>query len=165
MAEGGYGVRPLPPAGKNNGRGGPAVLVGSSAIAFDHEGSLWITSLGNGIRRVPYPERLHPPKFTGPSAWRFHDSEVEAFTQNDGLTSDYVYSVLQDREGNVWIGTSGGLDRFQQRPVVSLPLQPISYRGALPIPSLYSFTTSAFAAGAQGELWAAGRGPEVLLDL
>jgi ligand-binding sensor domain-containing protein len=95
----------------------------------------------------------------------FHNPEVEAFTQTDGLTSDYVYCVLQDREGNVWIGTSGGLDRFHQSPVVSLPVQPISYRGELPIPSLKSFTTVAMAAGDQGALWAAGRGPSVLLKI
>jgi PAS domain S-box-containing protein len=165
MAEGGYGVRPVPMPGKSNGRAGPAVLVGSLAIAFDNRGSLWITSAGNGIRRVPYPERLHPPKIRGPSAWRYHNSEVEAFTQTDGLTSDYVHCVLQDREGNVWIGTSGGLDRFRQSPVVSVPLQPISYRGELPIPSLNSFTTSAMTAGDQGSLWVAGRGPEVLLKI
>ncbi|MBZ5686433.1 MAG: hypothetical protein LAP86_15490 [Acidobacteriia bacterium] len=165
MAEGGYGVRPVPLPGKNDGRSGPAVLVGAPAITFDGQGSLWITTAGNGIRRVPYPERLHPPKIKGPSAWQFHNSEVEAFTQENGLTSDYVHCVLQDREGNVWFGTSGGLDRFRQSPVVSVPLQPISYRGALPIPSLHSFTTSALTAGDQGALWAAGIGPQVLLKI
>jgi PAS domain S-box-containing protein len=164
MAEMRYGVRPVPLQGKS-GIPGPAVLVGSQAITFDNQGSLWITSLGSGIRRVPYPERLHPPKNKGPSAWQFHDSEVEEFTQQDGLTSDYIYCVLKDREGNVWFGTSGGLDRFRQSPVVSVPLQPISYPGALPIPSLHSFTTSALAAGDQGVLWAAGIGPQVLLKI
>ena len=73
--------------------------------------------------------------------------------------------MLQDREGNVWIGDERRIGSVSTEPVVSLPLQPISYRGALPIPSLNSFTTSAIAAGDQGELWAAGRGPEVLLEL
>lgn len=165
MAEGGYGVRPVPLPGKNNGRPEPAILVGSQAITFDNQGSLWITSAGDGIRRVPYPERLHQPKIKGPSAWQFHNSEVEAFTQRNGLTSDYMYCVLQDREGNVWFGTNGGLDRFRQSPVVSVPLQPISYRGALPIPSLHSFTTSTLVAGDQGAVWAAGIGPQVLMKL
>ena len=165
MAEGGYGVRPVPLPGKNNGKPGPAILVGSLAVTFDNQGSLWVTSTGNGIRRVPYPERLHPPKMKGPSAWQFNNSEVEAFTQQDGLTSDYVYSVLRDREGNVWIGTSGGLDRFRQSPVVSVPLQPILYRGALPIPSVHSFTTIALAAGDQGALWVSGIGPQVLQEI
>ena len=165
MAEGGYGVRPVPLPGKNDGRPEPAVLVGAPAITFDNQGSLWITTAGNGIRRVPYPERLTPPKIKGPSAWQFHSSEVEAFSQQNGLTSDYVYCVLQDREGNVWIGTNAGLDRFQQSPVVSVALQPISYPGALPIPSLHSFTTSALAVGDQGALWASGMGPQVLLKI
>jgi signal transduction histidine kinase/ligand-binding sensor domain-containing protein len=165
MAEGGYGVRPVPLPGQGDGRAGPAVLVGSLAITFDNQVSLWITSAGTGIRRVPYPEHLHPPKIRGPSAWQFLNSEVEAFTQRDGLTSDFVYCVLQDREGNIWFGTSGGLDRFRQRPVVSVHLQPISYPGALPIPSLHSFTTRALAAGDQGALWAAGMGPGVLLKI
>src|SRR5215469_8194626 len=165
MAEGGYGVRPVPLPGKNNGRPWPAVLVGAPAIIFDNQGSLWITTAGNGIRRVPYPERLHPPKIKGPSAWQFHNSEVEAFAQQNGLTSDYVHCALEDREGNIWFGTSGGLDRFRQSPVVSIPLQPISYRGALPIPSLHSFTTSALAAGDHGAIWAAGIGPQVLLKI
>jgi len=165
MAEGGYGVRPVPLPGKDHGRSGPAVLVGAPAIAFDQQGSLWITTAGNGIRRVPYPEHLPPPKIRGPSAWQFHSSELEAFSQENGLTSDYVHCVLQDREGNLWFGTSGGLDRFRQSPVVSLSLQPISYRGALPIPSLHSYTTSALVAGNQGALWASGIGPQVLLKI
>jgi len=87
---------------------------------------------------------------------------VEAFTEQNGLTSDYIYCVLEDREGNVWFGTSGGLDRFRESPVVSVPVEPISYRDALPIPSLHSFTTSALVAGDEGAVWAAGIGPQVL---
>ena len=165
MAETGYGVRPVPSPGKSGGRSGPAILVGSQAITFDNQGSLWVTSLGNGIRRVPYPDHLHQPKIKGPSAWQFRNSEVEEFTPQNGLTSDYVFCVLEDREGNVWIGTSGGLDRFRQSPVVSVHVEPISYRDAPPIPSLHSFTTSALAAGPQGGLWAAGIGPQVLLKI
>lgn len=165
MAEGGYGVRPLPLSGKHDSRAGPAVLVGAPAITFGSQGSLWITTAGNGIRRVPYPERLRAPRIHGPSAWRFHDSQVEMFTEENGLTGDYVHCVLQDREGDVWFGTSGGLDRFRQSPVTSVPLQPIYHRGAPPIPSLHSFATSALATGEKGTFWAAGLGPQVLLHL
>lgn len=164
MAETSYGVRPVPLAGENSG---PTVFVGSQAIIFGNQGSLWITTLGSGIRRVPYPEHLQLSHISGPgpSAWQFHSSDVETFNQQNGLTSDYVFCVLQDREGNVWIGTSGGLDRFRQSTVVSIPIQPISIRGALPIPSLHSFTTSALAAGEDGALWAAGTGPQVLVKI
>ncbi|HEY2470500.1 MAG TPA: two-component regulator propeller domain-containing protein [Terracidiphilus sp.] len=162
MAEQGYGVRPVPLPGK---RPGPAIFVGSQAITFDNQGSLWITTLGTGIRRVPSPGQLHQVQRRGPSAWQFHNSEVEAFTEEAGLTSDFMYCALQDREGNLWFGTSAGLDRFRQSSVVSVPLQPISYRGAPPIPSLHSFTTSALAVGDQGALWVAGMGPKLLLKI
>ena len=165
MAETGYGVRPVPFPGKSHSKPSPAIFVGSLAITFDKQGSLWITSLGGGIRRVPDPQHLHQSQTKSPSAWQFHNSEIEAFTQKNGLTSDYIYSVLEDHEGNVWIGTSSGLDRFRESPVVSVPLQPISYRGALPIPSLNSFTTSALAVGDEGALWAAGIGPQLLLEI
>jgi len=162
MAELGYGVRPVSLPGK---RAGPAIFVGSQAVTFDHQGSLWITSLGSGIRRVPYPEYLHQLQKRGPSAWQFHNSEVQGFSEKDGLTSDFINCVLQDREGNIWFGTSAGLDRFRQSPVVSVPLQPISYRGALPIPALHSFTTNALVAGDDGAIWAAGMGPKLLLKV
>lgn len=165
MAETSYGVRPVPLPGKNHGRPEPTIFVGSDAITFDNQGSLWITSLGSGIRRVPYPERLHQSQTPGPAAWQFHNSEIEAFTQDDGLTTDYVNCVLQDREGTVWFGTSGGLDRFRESPVVSVSVQPISYPGALPIPSLHSFTTTAVVATDQGAIWTAGIGPQVLVKM
>ena len=57
---------------RTTGEGGRRSSSARSAITFDHEGSLWITSLGNGIRRVPYPERLHPPKIRD----RLHGSSM-----------------------------------------------------------------------------------------
>jgi len=165
MAETGYGVRPVPLSGKNSSGQGRAILVGSQAITFDRQGSLWITTLGNGIRRVPFPERLPLPKVKGPSAWRFRTPDVQAFTPQDGLTSDYIYCVLEDREGNVWIGSSGGLDRFRQSPVVSVSIEPVSIPGAPPIPSLHSFTTSALVAGDNRAIWAAGIGPQLLAHI
>ena len=86
------------------------------------------------IRSVSIHRRIK-----GPSAWQVHNAEVEAFTQENGVTGDYVHCVLQDREGNVWFGTSGGLDRFRQSPIVSVPLLPISYPGALPNPIVALF--------------------------
>lgn len=161
MAELGHGVRPVPLPGKSPA----AVLVGSHAIAFDDQGSLWVTSVGTGVRRVPYPERLRQEQAPGPSAWQFRSANVQAFTQEHGLTSDYVSAVLRDREGNVWVGTSAGLDRFRQSPVVPVPLQPLPERGGPPIPSQRSFVTSAVAAHPGGGLWASGLGPQVLVRI
>ena len=35
------------------------------------------------------------------------------FTRRDGLTSDFIWSLLQDNDGTVWIGTTNGLHRFK----------------------------------------------------
>ena len=36
-----------------------------------------------------------------------------SYSRNNGLLSSNVYSVLQDREGNIWIGQSGGLSKLR----------------------------------------------------
>jgi signal transduction histidine kinase/ligand-binding sensor domain-containing protein len=99
--------------------GGPLteVAVGATIVLFDRQGSLWITSGGDGLRRLAYPGRvsgLHIAQF-GPQA--------ERFTKKDGLSHDYVVSALEDREGNIWFGTVGGLDRFRESKAtpVSIP--------------------------------------------
>lgn len=58
MAETRRAVRPVPRPAKDAKKAAPEIIMGSQAIAFDDKGSLWIASLGDRIRRVPYPERL-----------------------------------------------------------------------------------------------------------
>ena len=36
------------------------------------------------------------------------------YTDADGLTSRTVRALMVDREGNVWVGTTQGLDRFSE---------------------------------------------------
>jgi signal transduction histidine kinase/ligand-binding sensor domain-containing protein len=93
------------------------VAVGASSVLFDRQGSLWISSYGDGLRRIAYPGRVsgqHIAEY-GPQA--------EQFTKKDGLSHDYVMSALEDREGNIWFVTLGGLDRFRESTVtpVSIP--------------------------------------------
>ena len=38
--------------------------------------------------------------------------EFERFTIDDGLSQNTVYKVFQDSRGYIWLGTQGGLDRF-----------------------------------------------------
>ncbi|MET0247799.1 MAG: triple tyrosine motif-containing protein, partial [Sphingomonas sp.] len=76
--------------------------------SFDRDGNLWGMN-GAGIFRMRAPG-IWPSR---PSAKR-----VERFGAEDGLSSDLSRSVLEDREGNIWIGTSLGLDRFRPANVV-----------------------------------------------
>ena len=90
------------------------VRVGATSVLFDRSGSLWISSAGDGLRRVAYPDRIngHSVAQYGP--------EAEQFTVKNGLSGDYVHCLLEDREGNIWSGTLRGLDRF--RPSVFTPV-------------------------------------------
>jgi streptogramin lyase len=119
MAETTRSVRPIPLSDKRRPSDDTEVLVGSQGILFDKDGALWITSLGDGLRRAPAPELL------GGRIKEF-STAVESFTTRHGLSDDVVRAILQDREGNVWVGTNNGLDRFRKTnlvPVV-LPFRP-----------------------------------------
>ena len=142
MAETDNAVRPAPVAG--NGRAGPQpeIRVGSDSILFDDQGSLWIGSLGDGIRRIPYPERLNGRRIAQFS------KAAEIFTQSDGLTGDFVHCLLQDREGNVWVGTNQGLDCFRQSVIAPVRFPPGSSEFAL-------------VAGDEGSIWVGTANPHL----
>jgi len=118
MAETGRSVRPVPLQPKTADVPASEIQVGAISFLFDSQGSLWVPSLGDGMRRIPRPELLNGLKIAKLSP------KAEIFTQKQGLTSDYLYCVLQDREGNIWTGTTGGLDRFRQSPLVPVHLMP-----------------------------------------
>ncbi|HKS83324.1 MAG TPA: two-component regulator propeller domain-containing protein [Candidatus Acidoferrales bacterium] len=108
--------------------------VGSAGILFDTDGSLWITSLGDGLRRVPDPQELRGRKIAEFS------TEVESFTAKDGLTSDFEPCIFRDREGSIWVGTPAGIDQFR--------------RGALvPILTPAKFAQKKLIAGDDGDIW------------
>jgi len=111
IAETTRSVHPIPLSDKRQPPDETEVKVGSQAILFDNDGALWITTVGDGLRRSPAPEQLQVPV-------KEFGAEVESFTTKDGLSDDTVYSILQDREGNIWIGTSNGLDRFRKTNLV-----------------------------------------------
>ena len=92
------------------------VKVGSAALLFDRQGSLWIASEGDGLRRVLEPEKLNGTKIGRMS------SLADIYMSSDGLSHDFVRRVFEDKEGNIWIATAGGIDRFRQTPLIPLPL-------------------------------------------
>ncbi len=91
--------------------GGP-VLVGPQAVdfKFDRDGAMWIATSGEGLHRIRTP-----------------NGAIETYRASDGLSSDVVEGLLEDREGNMWVVTANGLDRFRHSHMVSVPL-PAEYR-------------------------------------
>ena len=75
-------------------------------VTTDNSDSIWLADT-SGLIRISYPEGV-----TG----KGRADAIQRFTKKDGLTSDYVASVFEDREGNFWVATNAGLDRFRQGP-------------------------------------------------
>jgi ligand-binding sensor domain-containing protein len=71
-----------------------------NSLWLDRNNALWIATYETGI-------------------YRFHDGNVDHFASADGLSSDTVESFFEDREGNLWLATAGGVDCFRNIPVVS----------------------------------------------
>jgi ligand-binding sensor domain-containing protein len=78
-------------------------IKGSANILLDSDGYLWVANDCFAVD-VVNPEALRDTPAIS----------VEHFDRSGGLTSNECYGILQDREGNIWIGTGLGLDRFQQ---------------------------------------------------
>ncbi|WP_206240409.1 sensor histidine kinase [Novosphingobium terrae] len=72
-------------------------------LLVDHGGNLWITGQEKGLVRIT-AEALAKIK-QGNSSRQI----VPGF---EGISGGVSESVYEDREGNVWVGSEGGLDRF-----------------------------------------------------
>jgi signal transduction histidine kinase/ligand-binding sensor domain-containing protein len=70
------------------------------AIVEDTETNLWIGTEGAGLQRL-------------------HDGRCESFNRTNGLPSNNISSLYIDREGVLWIGTSGGLARYSHRKLTA----------------------------------------------
>jgi signal transduction histidine kinase/ligand-binding sensor domain-containing protein len=77
---------------------GSAVAVGT--LLLDRENALWVGTNKQGIYRI-------------------YGGKVEHFGSPDGLSSDFVFGFFEDREGDLWVSTSKGLDCFRDVRVAS----------------------------------------------
>ncbi|UCJ18596.1 histidine kinase [Pseudomonas sp. MM211] len=101
-----------------------------NGLLFDHSGGLWASTPGNGLRRYPAANAT------------LHKADAEQLTSAQGLSADYLWPLLEDRDGTVWAGSSGGLDRFRLGELSAAPLPAGTLNAAL-------------AVATDGALWAA----------
>ena len=66
-------------------------------ILFTSSGDLFACSFGAGLLRFDSGDA---------------DSGFRAWTANDGMLSDYIFSAIEDEAGNLWIATQAGLNRL-----------------------------------------------------
>jgi len=93
----------------------PLVVAKSLGIAFTHDGALWIATVGDGLLRAPFPNQL-------PSNRKTFEDALEHYTERDGLANNFSDTVFEDREGNVWVTSSRGLDQFRWSKLIPIEL-------------------------------------------
>jgi diguanylate cyclase (GGDEF)-like protein len=75
---------------------------GALSITEDREGNLWFSSYYQGL------VRLAEGKFT-------------VFATDEGLNHDVIHTLVEDRDGAIWVGSDQGLNRIRDSHVVSIP--------------------------------------------
>ena len=66
----------------------------------DRDGTLWIGTQDRGIVHV-------------------HQGRTDVFGLSEGLSGENVFALFEDREGNIWVATINGLDRFRDFAVAN----------------------------------------------
>lgn len=74
--------------------------VRSHTLYRDRRGSLWVGTTTEGLYHI-------------------YDGVADRFGMEDGLSGKSVSHMYEDREGNLWVVTEGGVDMFRDTPVVS----------------------------------------------
>lgn len=100
-----------------------------TALYADREGALWVGTYDHGIYRI-------------------HGSVVDHIDRTNGLSGDVVHNIAEDREGNLWVVTQRGVDRFADTPVTSVS-------GG---EGLCSIEASSVLASRDGSIWTGGDG-------
>ena len=99
-------------------------VIDSNRLLRDREGGLWIGTVERGLIHV-------------------HQGRTDVFSRSDGLSGDVVLSLFEDREGDVWVSTTGGLDRFRELPVTTISVKQ----------GLSSDATQSVLAATDGSIW------------
>lgn len=107
----GVGVRPL------RAQNQPDLIPSQIAhghMVFTHSGDLFIMTYGHGLSHVSPSRQTFQSKTIG-RTWT-----QEEYSLQDGLQSSYSESLFEDREGNVWVGNTKGLERFRNGKFVAV---------------------------------------------
>jgi signal transduction histidine kinase/ligand-binding sensor domain-containing protein len=75
--------------------------IDANKMLRDRDGGLWIGTNQRGLIHV-------------------HHGRTDVFTAESGLSGNIIAGLFEDREGNIWVSTAGGLDRFRELPVTTV---------------------------------------------
>lgn len=75
------------------------------SLCCSHDGYVWVGSRGSGLLKCRYEDG--------------HFQTVQTFTTQEGMATNNVFSITEDRDGNIWAGTDNGLTRISSDGKVS----------------------------------------------
>ncbi|MCK4762489.1 MAG: response regulator [Candidatus Aminicenantes bacterium] len=97
-----------------------------SCLLVDSRGTLWIGTENGGIIRFKngiFGEKTASTDTATPSPGKNpHSGHRGGYTREDGLLNNYVRDIAESRDGALWIGTVGGLNRLESGKISTVPL-------------------------------------------
>jgi signal transduction histidine kinase/ligand-binding sensor domain-containing protein len=124
-----------------SGRNGfNAKSLNINTVLSDSKGNRWIGTLGQGLARLGAPDH--------------RAQTMENYSQPDGLSSEFVWCLLEDREHNIWVGTQNGLNRFRDEKITTLTRAE----------GLMNYDIGGLAAGIDGAVWGSTSAGIVRID-
>ena len=69
----------------------------------DKDGNIWFGTAGEGV-------------------YKYDGKLFTQFTTKDGLSDNWVWSILEDKTGNIWFGTGSGICRSDGNKIISIPI-------------------------------------------
>ncbi len=104
-----------------------------TSLHTDRRGTLWVGTYDRGIYRICHAN---------------NGVVVDHFDRTNGLSGDWVRDITEDREGDLWVATSEGVDRFADTPVASVSVAE----------GLCSAEAESVVAARDGSIWTGGDG-------
>ncbi len=95
----------------------------------DRDGGLWIGTSERGLVHV-------------------HQGRTDVFGPSDGLSGEAIYALFEDREGNIWVATVNGLDRFRDYAAATITVNQ----------GLSSASVASVLVAGDGSVWLSTRG-------
>lgn len=87
---------------RSDGFDGATVAI--MALLIDRQGALWIGTENDGL-------------------YHLENGRADHFTTANGLSSNDISTLFEDRERNVWVATDRGVDRFHEISVATFSMQ------------------------------------------